>query len=495
VTVRTRLLLGFGVVIALLLVPGLFAASRLAQLRHLAVEGRSGQAVAVASLGRMQALASDLDRLERSFVATADVALGQAVRATADSLRAAHRRLAASPYGEQARPLAPVVARIDSLAVAIDGYVAAERLDAAASTLDSMFDEFRRMEGRAAEVAESIDELARRDFSRAEALSASARRRTLLFLLLAVVVGGGVVGWTTHALTSPLFKLRRAMARVADGTFETPENLPYDREDEIGALSQSFRTMTEHLDDLNRAKAEFLGMASHELKTPLNVIAAYAELIEDGLGDEGSERHRSMIIAVAEQADIMAQRVSRLMDISRLDAGTYELAPEPVRVEDLVKGVTSMFQRLVADKNVAVEIGFADSTPESVTVDVDLVREEVLGNLVSNALRFTPEGGRIAIDVEGRDGGVDVTITDSGPGIPEEHRPHIFDKHYTSDRTRAVGSGLGLAIAKEVVELHGGLITLEDSPPGWGARLRVALPLTPATAELEVPRVVEAKDA
>lgn len=493
-TVRGRLLLGFGAVVALLLVPGLFAASRLAQLRHLAVEGRSGQAVAVASLGRMQALASDLDRLERSFVATGDLALGQAVQATADSLEAAYGRLSSSPYGEQARSLEPMVDRIDSLAIIIEEEVTADRLESAASRLESMFDEFDRLEAQAAEVAESIDELARQDFSRAEELSESARSRTLFFLLLAIVVGGGVMAWTTHALTTPIFKLRRAMARVADGTLETPADLPYDRDDEIGALSRSFRTMTERLDELNRAKAEFLGMASHELKTPLNVISAYAELLEDGLGEESTERNRDMITAVFEQAEIMAQRVSRLMDISRLDAGTYRLAPEPVRVEDLVKGVISMLERLADDKDVSVEVHLADSTPESVTVDVDVIREEVLGNLVSNALRFTPQGGRIAIDVEGRGGGVDFTVTDSGSGIPEEHRPHIFDKHYTSDRTRTVGSGLGLAIAKEMVELHGGFITLEDAPPGWGARFRVALPLAPASADLELPPTVAATE-
>lgn len=202
-----------------------------------------------------------------------------------------------------------------------------------------------------------------------------------------------------------------------------------------------------------------------------------------------------MITAVFEQAEIMAQRVSRLMDISRLDAGTYKLAPEPIRVEDLVKGVVSMLERLAEDKDIEMQIRLADSVPESVTVDVDVVREEVLGNLVSNALRFTPEGGRIAIDVEGREGGVDITVTDSGSGIPEEHRAHIFDKHYTSDRTRTVGSGLGLAIAKEMVELHGGLITLEDAPPGWGARFRVAFPSIPATADLEVPLVAGSAEA
>lgn len=494
-SVRARLLLGFGGVVVLLLVPSLFAASRLAQLRHLAVEGRSGQAAAVANLGRMQALVSDLDRLERSLVATSDSALGEAARIAVDSLVTTYERLRGSSYGEQAEPLAPVVQAVDSLSAAVAGHVQADRLDEATAALASMFDAFAHMEDATAGVARSIDAMAREDFSRAERLSESARSRTLLVLFLSVLLGGSVVLWTTHALTTPLFRLRRAMARVADGSFETPDHLPYDREDEIGELSRSFRTMTGRLEELDRTKAEFLGMASHELKTPLNVIAAYAELIEDGLGDEVSDHHRNMITAVSEQADIMAKRVSRLMDISRLDAGTYELAPEPVRIEDLATGVVRMFEQVGKDAGVDLQVHVDDSSPESVLLDVDVIRDEVLGNLVANALRFTPPGGRITVEVAGCEGGVHFRVTDSGPGIPEEHRPYIFEKHYTSDRTQAVGSGLGLAIAKEMVELHGGSIRLEETPDGRGARFRVALPLRATPAALEVPMVPRSNGA
>lgn len=486
-TVRTRLLAGFGAVVLLLLMPSLFAAGRLAQLRHLAVEGRSGQAAAIASLGRMQALLSDLDRLERSLVATSDRTLAVAAEEATDSLAIAYGRLRDSPYGEQALPLSSLVEEIEALAAEVHEHVAMNRIPEATEALSSMLEGMGELESRSAVVAESIDSLARQDFLRAERLSESARAGTLVFLLLALFIGGAVIVFTTHAVTSPLLKLRRAMAWVADGRFETPADLPYARTDEIGELSRSFQRMTARLDTLDRTKAEFLGMASHELKTPLNVITAYAELIEDELGDQISEQHRSMITGVADQAEIMAKRVSRLMDISRLEAGSYRLAPEPIRIEDLATGLVRMFEGLAADKGIDFDIRLDDAVPESIIVDVDIIRDEVLGNLVSNAFRFTPSGGRVTIEVIGREGGVDFAITDTGPGVPEEHRAFIFDKHYTSDRTRTVGSGLGLAIVKEMVELHGGLITLEDTPPEGGARFRVALPLTPASADIEVP--------
>ena len=488
--VRTRLLVGFGGVVVLLLAPTLFAASRFAQLRHLAVEGRSGQAAAVADLGRVQALVSELDRLERSVVATSDSALGAAARITLDSLSAAYERLSASPYAREAEALGPVVDTIRVRSMRVASHVEAQRIDEATLALGTLMPAFARMEEVTGTVARSIDEAARADFSSAERLSASARNRTLLFLVLSVLIAASVVAWTTRALTTPLLRLRRAMASVADGSFETPADLPYERDDEIGELAHSFRTMTRRLEELARAKAEFLGMASHELKTPLNVIAAYAELIEDGLGEDVSDRHRSMINAVSEQADIMAGRVSRLMDISRLDAGTYRLAPEPIRIEDLMTGVLRMFERVAVDQGVELVLDVEDNGPESIVVDVDVVRDEILGNLVANALRFTPSGGRVELTARGRGGGVEFRVADTGPGIPEEHRPFIFEKHYTTDRAQAVGSGLGLAIAREMVELHGGSIILEDGV-GQGACFRVALPARPARTDLEIPMVPE----
>ena len=113
---------------------------------------------------------------------------------------------------------------------------------------------------------------------------------------------------------------------------------------------------------------------------------------------------------------------------------------------------------------------------------------------MANALRFTPAGGRVELTARGWEGGVEFRITDSGPGIPEEHQPFIFEKHYTTDRAQAVGSGLGLAIAKEMVELHGGSIGLEDASGHAGACFRVALPARPATADLDIPPVGERKE-
>ena len=487
-TVRGRVFLGLGAVAAVLLVPSLFAASRLAQLRTLAVEGRSGQAAAIAGLGRLQAGLAELDRLARSYVAISDPGLGYATLAMADSLHADYERLLASKYAAHTASLGPAVERVTTLATRIDRDVRADRTSAATGALADLIDAFAEADRQIAGVADSIDSVARGDFERAELVSEAGRRQTLLGLALALLMATGVSIVTAGSLTGPLRRLGRAMARVADGAFEGPYELPFDRSDEIGELMRSFETMALRLADLDRMKAEFLGMASHELKTPLNVINGYAELIEEARTEEVSERHRVLIAGLAEQAGVMSRLVNRLMDISRLEAGAYELAPEPVLIKDLLTSIERIFAPQAEERGIELRIRSSASAPTTAVLDFDIVRDEVLGNLLSNALRYTPSSGWIEVGVDGDERGVVFTVTDSGSGIPEGHRDFIFKKHYTVDRTRGVGSGLGLAIVKEMVELHGGLITLEESPPGAGARFRIALPLAPVPAVPEPPR-------
>lgn len=494
-TVRTRLLACFGLIVVALLVPSLFAASRLALLRDLAVEGRSGQAAAVASLGRIQATVADLDRLERSFVATADPHIGEAATRTADSLRSDYERLRSSPYGEPTIGLGRAIDEVGRWVRDVDHDMRAGRVEDATLLLGRMIDEFDDVDLLVASVADSIGAQSRRDFQRAEAVSAQARTKTLVGLGLAVALALLVTALVTNALTTPLLELSRAMARVSDGGLEAPADLPYGRADEIGELSRSFEAMALRLAELDRMKAEFLGMASHELKTPLNVIGAYAELIGEERGADDSDRYRSLVAGVAEQAQHMSRLVSRLMDISRLEAGGYELSMERVWLEDLITGIRRMFEHMAEQRAVELTVRVSHSAPRLAMMDVDVMRDEVLGNLISNALRYTPTGGRIELNVDGEDGRLVFTVSDSGPGIPEEHRDFVFEKHYTIDRSRKLGSGLGLAIAKEMVELHGGLISLEEPEAGSGARFRVALPLAPASVEAWVEAMGRVREA
>lgn len=427
------------------------------------------------SLGTMRASLADLDRFTRSYVATGDEALAREAEGALDTVLREHRRLSEPPYAASAEALTPWLSELSTTAAAITEAMPTGRVDVATELflgLDRTLDQTDRTMGA---VADSISAVARRDLERAETLSASSRRETLLGMVLALLIATAVATWASGALTNPLRHLGRAMARVADGDFGPPEHLPADRQDEIGDLTRSFLVMSERLADLDRLKAEFIGVASHELKTPINAIHGYAELIQEEFGETAPEEYGRMVDGIAEQARVMARLVDRLMDLSRLETGAYRVQLETVFVQDLVTGVLRAFEILARQRSVSLDAIIEPDAPETLVMDLDLVRDEVLGNLVSNALRHTPAGGRVVLRVGADDGGASFTVTDTGPGIPEDERDLVFRKYYRGS-SEAPGTGLGLAIARETVLLHGGRIRLLGDPVEGGASFRVTLP-------------------
>jgi signal transduction histidine kinase len=237
--------------------------------------------------------------------------------------------------------------------------------------------------------------------------------------------------------------------------------------------------MTQRLEDLDRLKTEFVGVASHELKTPINVIRGYTELIEEELAGDLTHHQRDILDRIAEQTRSMAKMVSRLMDISKLESGRYQMELEVVLVKDLLLGLVRGYELLADERGINLHSEILPDTPGDVEVDVDLFRGEILGNLISNALRFAPEGGEVRVLAREEAEGVLFEVADSGPGIPRKHRPHVFKKYYQAERSQAMGSGLGLAIARELVEAHGGWIKLVDASQSdlGGAVFHVWIPL------------------
>jgi signal transduction histidine kinase len=170
--------------------------------------------------------------------------------------------------------------------------------------------------------------------------------------------------------------------------------------------------------------------------------------------------------------------VSRLMDISKLETGRYQMELEVVLVQDLLLGLVRGYELLAGERDIKLDTEILPDTPDDVEVDVDLFRDEVLGNLISNALRFAPEGGEVRVKARPEAGGVLFEVSDNGPGISRRHRAHIFKKYYQAERSQAMGSGLGLAISRELVEAHGGWINLGERVPGGlgGAVFNVWVP-------------------
>jgi two-component system, chemotaxis family, sensor kinase Cph1 len=225
-----------------------------------------------------------------------------------------------------------------------------------------------------------------------------------------------------------------------------------------------------------RVREDLMAFVSHDLRTPLSAITMAASLIRSAAArasEQRMERARAGADAILRSADRMNTLIADLLDAARIEAGHFAVRPCAERVADIVEESLTGAAHAAESKRVALRGDVRDRG--TVWVDRDRLFQ-VLANLLGNAIKFTPEGGNVALEVERRDGEVLFTVADSGPGITEDDLPHIFDRYWHRRSGGAPGgSGLGLAIAKGIVEAHGGRIWAE-SVVGGGARFRVALP-------------------
>jgi signal transduction histidine kinase len=380
---------------------------------------------------------------------------------------------ASAPVEQQWNVIAAGIARERALLASGDQ-------PAADSVRRRLEEQFGQMEPRLDRIEQAINAQTGREVQHAEVVARRAVTTTLTALALALLSTLVIGVLLTRTLLRPIGELRRGMATVAEGDFEPDVRIPHERPDELGDLARSFDTMTEQLRELDRLKAEFVSVASHEIKTPLSVIRGYVTLLADGIYGEVNEQQHKTLEAVNAQTDRLARLVHRLLDVSRFEAGGARLELREIDLQSFFDELTSDFRVLAVQNGIDFPVRLADDLPPRILGDEDRL-SEVLGNLLSNAFKFTSSGGTIRVEACRRDGGVEVEVEDTGVGIPEEKLPRIFEKFYQVEndvQPRSVGSGLGLAIAREIVEAHGGTIGAE-SQEGKGTRFRVFLPERP----------------
>jgi signal transduction histidine kinase len=299
-------------------------------------------------------------------------------------------------------------------------------------------------------------------------------------LLLALAIGI----WLMRSISRPVYELERGMHAIAEGDLTHKLAFAPNQETEFGRLASSYQTMTKQLAELERLRAEFVGVASHELKTPINVIIGYLELLQEGIFGELTPKQKEILRTIGKQANGLTRLVKRLLDISRFEAGGGKLEVRQVDLQRLLKTLESSFSVLAMQRDIAFSVEHGEELPSIVYWDEDRINE-VLGNLISNAFKFTPRGGRVALSVDSVDTNVVITVADTGAGISAAQLPHIFDKFYQADnqaQAASKGTGLGLAIAKEIVEAHSGETTVE-SRVGEGTTFVVTLPVEPPGAK------------
>lgn len=255
--------------------------------------------------------------------------------------------------------------------------------------------------------------------------------------------------------------------------------------DEVSSLARTFNRMAMDLDSRaaelaqsDRARRQLLADVSHELMTPLSAIRGYVEtLAMPGLSLDPETRGRYLAI-VEEETHKLEAIIGDLLDLARLEGGGERLRSQPVSVRDLFARVADRHAPSIRDRGITLELDIAPDTPE-ILGDAGRL-EQAVQNVAANAIRHTPAGGHVVLRAAPGNGGVHISVRDSGQGIPPEHLPRVFDRFYKVDAARAntaepSGSGLGLSIVRAIVETHGGAVTAANAPEG-GAIFELQLP-------------------
>ncbi len=296
----------------------------------------------------------------------------------------------------------------------------------------------------------------------------------LIALAAALVVGFFIF----RAITRPIDQLTRAAQQLAQGDLSA--RVIVDDEttrlgsDEISELGTAFNSMASHLQQSEQVRRDMTADIAHELRTPLTVMRGNLEAMLDGVYPFDAE-HLSPVL---NQVNLLARLVEDLRTLALAEAGQLLLAKRPTDLVALLQSVLTSFEAQATAQEVTLR---ADVDPALPVVEVDPDRiQQTIGILIANALRYTPPQGSITIAAQTDRAGVTIGVADTGSGIAPEDLPHVFDRFYRADKSRAResgGSGLGLTIAKSLVEAHGGSIAA-TSRPGQGTQLIICLPHT-----------------
>ncbi|MEJ2677918.1 MAG: HAMP domain-containing sensor histidine kinase [Gemmatimonadota bacterium] len=488
-TLRTRFLLSLLGVIALPTTAALFGLNRLNKVRDIASDLRSRAATGAFAVGQLRTDLADFDRYSHEYVATLDRELGVQMRGAVTGMAEQIQQLQDAGFGPaMARSpfpltdLAATASRTDSLMNAAIAGSGGAALDAATAYLqEGGKPVVTRAESSVRLLADTINQEAADMVEQAQHSMVVATTAATTAILAAVVVALLMGILFAGFLIRPLERLRTAMGRVADGDFDVPPDLPFERRDEIGDLFRSFRSMAVRLEELDRVKAEFVGIASHDLKTPLSVIKGYAELIEEELAETLHGRPLDLVRSLGRQTEVLGRRLNQLLEISRIEAGQARLGLEEINVRHFAADLREQFDPVARRKAVQLNVEIHESAPQFMIADPDSLREDVLGNLIGNAIKFTPAGGSVNVRIRGELDQVLFDVVDTGPGISADELEFVFEKYYQGRLGRHMageGAGLGLAIARAAVQSHEGRIEVR-SRAGRGAAFHVLLPVHP----------------
>lgn len=297
-----------------------------------------------------------------------------------------------------------------------------------------------------------------------EALAVAATAATISAVAISLFVSRRIV--------IPIQQMMQASRRIAAGYYR--ERVQATSEDELGRLALSFNQMAATLDQTETMRRDLIANVAHELRTPLTTIKGFMEGLMDGVLPSQPETYQQ----VYREADRLERLVSDLQELSRVEAGAFELHRRPLPIAPLIRQVASRLQPQFDEKEVELRLEPVPDLPP-VLADEDRL-SQVLLNLLGNALQYTSVGGTVVVQAVKEGSNILVTVQDSGIGIPAEHLPYLFTRFYRVDKSRSRaggGSGIGLTIVKHLVEAHGGRVWAESNGVGQGSTFGFALPI------------------
>lgn len=305
------------------------------------------------------------------------------------------------------------------------------------------------------------------------AITLSEIAAVLLVLLISFLI--------TRSINSPIRLLQEKTKMTAKGEFGRPLDIA--SPPEIRELAESFNEMCSRLKELDQMKIDFISHLSHELRTPLTAIKEASSMLMEGVYARSPEKQQELFDIVNGECERLIRSVGRILDLSRMESGMAEFNFEEAEMGPVIEKVAAKLAPIAQRKDIKVYLNLSDGV-QPVRMDEEKI-EHVIENLLGNALKFTPEEGEISVSLSENDEckRIEVAVSDTGCGIPEESLLEIFEKFKrVDDRKGSVrGSGLGLAIAKHIIKAHGGTIWAE-SEPGKGSTFIFSLPLSAASS-------------
>lgn len=301
---------------------------------------------------------------------------------------------------------------------------------------------------------------------------------TLIALSAASLIAVAISALISRRVISPVRDMMRASGQIAQGNYSRRVSLPANRPladlDEMGQLAYGFNQMAAQLEESDALRRQLIGDVTHELITPLTVIKGSMEGLIDGVLPPEPATFQQ----IAHDAARLQRLVTDLQELSRVEAGAYELHLQPVNLGTLMSNIANHLRRQFEDKGVQLQVHLP---PGLLMVEIDPDRiSQVLINLIGNALQYTPTDGRVDVSAQRKNDGVLFIVADTGAGVAAEQIPHLFTRFYRVDKSRARasgGSGIGLTIARYLVEAHGGRIWAESRGVGQGSQFMFFLPL------------------